>query len=349
MAKHVVSNASFCVCPSFKSNEGRDYQYRFHFDIFLLYLTRCKHATSVRVLIWMWAIVCQQLSFYLAPLASLGFSGLNSIPMKLIIYKLTFLQKLDKNMYGFFRLHQDAPSEPRRARHSAWGKICSKKEKCKCKHSWELRSNTLVWLLTSLFAGDPAEHVLDPAAEHQVSRRHPGNDALWLADTGLSLISSCCSCSSAPSSRQSAWRGQYTPAGLCARQSGQVVRGECRHTGNTGLWLVNSDNTDLWLVDRFPWPPMLDCDKFPLDNDMCITAQSVRSVWLLIGQNKSRNLITGLLLVKWPEYWPLIGWQGGCWGLPGVRRGGDGDWGAARQQRQGWVVILRTQFWTRAF
>ena len=26
----------------------------------------------------------------------------------------------------------------------------------------------------------------------------------------------------------------------------------------------------------FPWPPMLDCDKFPLDNDMCITAQSVR-------------------------------------------------------------------------
>lgn len=27
----------------------------------------------------------------------------------------------------------------------------------------------------------------------------------------------------------------------------------------------------------FPWPPMLDCDKFPLDNDMCITAQSVRA------------------------------------------------------------------------
>ena len=26
----------------------------------------------------------------------------------------------------------------------------------------------------------------------------------------------------------------------------------------------------------FPWPPMLDCDKFPLDNDMCITSQSVR-------------------------------------------------------------------------
>ena len=24
----------------------------------------------------------------------------------------------------------------------------------------------------------------------------------------------------------------------------------------------------------FPWPPMLDCAKFPEDNDMCITAQA---------------------------------------------------------------------------
>ena len=24
----------------------------------------------------------------------------------------------------------------------------------------------------------------------------------------------------------------------------------------------------------FPWPDMLDCDKFPLDNDMCITSQA---------------------------------------------------------------------------
>lgn len=24
----------------------------------------------------------------------------------------------------------------------------------------------------------------------------------------------------------------------------------------------------------FPWPTMLDCDKFPLDNDMCIASQS---------------------------------------------------------------------------
>ena len=24
----------------------------------------------------------------------------------------------------------------------------------------------------------------------------------------------------------------------------------------------------------FPWPSMLECDKFPLDNDMCITSQS---------------------------------------------------------------------------
>ena len=27
----------------------------------------------------------------------------------------------------------------------------------------------------------------------------------------------------------------------------------------------------------FPWPSMLDCDKFPLDNDMCIASQSERS------------------------------------------------------------------------
>ncbi len=26
----------------------------------------------------------------------------------------------------------------------------------------------------------------------------------------------------------------------------------------------------------FPWPSMLDCNKFPVDNDMCITAQSER-------------------------------------------------------------------------
>ena len=24
----------------------------------------------------------------------------------------------------------------------------------------------------------------------------------------------------------------------------------------------------------FPWPDMLACDKFPVDNDMCITSQS---------------------------------------------------------------------------
>ncbi len=27
----------------------------------------------------------------------------------------------------------------------------------------------------------------------------------------------------------------------------------------------------------FPWPSMLDCSKFPLDNDMCIAAQSGRN------------------------------------------------------------------------
>ena len=27
----------------------------------------------------------------------------------------------------------------------------------------------------------------------------------------------------------------------------------------------------------YPWPSMLDCDKFPLDNDMCITSQAEKS------------------------------------------------------------------------
>ena len=27
-------------------------------------------------------------------------------------------------------------------------------------------------------------------------------------------------------------------------------------------------------ANGYPWPPMLDCDKFPLDNDMCITSQA---------------------------------------------------------------------------
>ena len=27
----------------------------------------------------------------------------------------------------------------------------------------------------------------------------------------------------------------------------------------------------------FPWPSMLDCDKFPLDNDMCIASMGGRS------------------------------------------------------------------------
>lgn len=38
----------------------------------------------------------------------------------------------------------------------------------------------------------------------------------------------------------------------------------------------------------FPWPPMLDCDKFPLDNDMCITSQSVRNKPER-NQNKNRD------------------------------------------------------------
>ena len=37
----------------------------------------------------------------------------------------------------------------------------------------------------------------------------------------------------------------------------------------------------------FPWPSMLDCDKFPLDNDMCITSQSERNKQKQIKENKS--------------------------------------------------------------
>ena len=39
----------------------------------------------------------------------------------------------------------------------------------------------------------------------------------------------------------------------------------------------------------FPWPSMLDCDKFPLDNDMCITSQSERNKQKQMKQNKSNN------------------------------------------------------------
>ena len=42
----------------------------------------------------------------------------------------------------------------------------------------------------------------------------------------------------------------------------------------------------------FPWPPMLDCDKFPLDNDMCITSQSVRNKPER-NQNKNRGKLMG--------------------------------------------------------
>ena len=39
----------------------------------------------------------------------------------------------------------------------------------------------------------------------------------------------------------------------------------------------------------FPWPPMLDCDKFPLDNDMCITSQSEKKKQKHIKENKSNE------------------------------------------------------------
>ena len=39
----------------------------------------------------------------------------------------------------------------------------------------------------------------------------------------------------------------------------------------------------------FPWPSMLDCDKFPLDNDMCITSQSEKNKQKNMKQNKSNE------------------------------------------------------------
>ena len=56
----------------------------------------------------------------------------------------------------------------------------------------------------------------------------------------------------------------------------------------------------------FPWPPMLDCDKFPLDNDMCITAQVIMMMMMMI-----------MMMMMCPE----------CEGIPGAelsRRQGDG-------------------------
>ena len=58
----------------------------------------------------------------------------------------------------------------------------------------------------------------------------------------------------------------------------------------------------------FPWPPMLDCDKFPLDNDMCITAQVVMMMMMMI--------MIMMMMMMFPE----------CAGIPGAelsRRQGD--------------------------
>ena len=59
----------------------------------------------------------------------------------------------------------------------------------------------------------------------------------------------------------------------------------------------------------FPWPPMLDCDKFPLDNDMCITAQVMMMMMVMI-------VIMMMMIMMCPE----------CAGIPGAehsRRQGD--------------------------
>ena len=39
----------------------------------------------------------------------------------------------------------------------------------------------------------------------------------------------------------------------------------------------------------YPWPSMLDCDKFPLDNDMCITSQAESMQGRKKGQEAKKN------------------------------------------------------------
>ncbi len=43
----------------------------------------------------------------------------------------------------------------------------------------------------------------------------------------------------------------------------------------------------------FPWPTMLDCDKFPLDNDMCIASQSDKE-----ADGELFNYVTNILQVE---------------------------------------------------
>ena len=40
----------------------------------------------------------------------------------------------------------------------------------------------------------------------------------------------------------------------------------------------------------FPWPSMLDCDKFPMDNDMCITSQSDKNGSGVGGQGAPKSI-----------------------------------------------------------
>ena len=60
----------------------------------------------------------------------------------------------------------------------------------------------------------------------------------------------------------------------------------------------------------FPWPPMLDCDKFPLDNDMCITAQVMMMMIMMM------IMMIMMMMMMCPE----------CAGIPGAELSrGQGD------------------------
>lgn len=85
-----------------------------------------------------------------------------------------------------------------------------------------------------------------------------------------------CSFSYAPFSLQCVLKGQFTLAGNDKYVSifyiFQIVT--LRSNFSSLCHKVKSGCEETMTTYGFPWPSMLDCDKFPLDNDMCIASLS---------------------------------------------------------------------------
>ncbi len=79
----------------------------------------------------------------------------------------------------------------------------------------------------------------------------------------------------------------------------------------------------------FPWPAMLECDKFPVDNDMCIAAQS---------ENKNDRARLGQQQQQGQRQVPS-GRGGGVRNRWGDGGGGDGDGDGGHRQEGGESVI----------